>query len=67
MRERGWTTRSEAIKRSHIYVSRRLHVLEEPPLAPLVLEHKLTVSASEELLRVPEIQPRGDLATGWRA
>jgi ParB family chromosome partitioning protein len=64
VRERGWTTRQvgEAIKRSHIYVSRRLRVFEDPVLAPLVLERKLTVSAAEELLRAPDGQTRKDLA-----
>jgi len=65
VRERGWTTRQvgEAIKRSHIYVSRRLRVFDDPTLAPLVLECKMTVSAAEELLRVPDLQARNDLAT----
>jgi ParB family transcriptional regulator, chromosome partitioning protein len=38
VRERGWTTRQvgEAIKRSHIYVSRRLRVFEDDIFAPLV-------------------------------
>jgi ParB family chromosome partitioning protein len=64
VRERGWTTRQvgEAIKRSHIYVSRRLRVFDDPTLAPLVLEGKLTVSAAEELLRVPDVQTRNGLA-----
>jgi ParB family chromosome partitioning protein len=64
VRERGWTTRQvgEAIKRSHIYVSRRLRVFDDPTLAPLVLERKLAVSAAEELLRVPDTQARNDLA-----
>jgi ParB/RepB/Spo0J family partition protein len=37
VRERGWSTRQvgEAIKRSHIYVSRRLRVFDDPMLAPL--------------------------------
>jgi ParB family chromosome partitioning protein len=64
VRERGWTTRQvgEAIMRSHIYVSRRLRVFNDPTLAPLVLDNKLTVSAAEELLRVPDIEARNDLA-----
>ena len=64
VRERGWTTRQvgEAIKRSHIYVSRRLRVFDDPTLAPLVLDNKLTVSAAEELLRVPDIDARNELA-----
>jgi len=64
VRERGWTTRQvgEAIKRSHIYVSRRLRVFDDPVLAPLVLERKLAVSTAEELLRAPDPQSREDLA-----
>jgi len=64
VRERGWTTRQvgEAIKRSHIYVSRRLRVFEDDVLAPLVLDRKLTVSAAEELLHVPDADARRDLA-----
>jgi len=72
VRERGWTTRQigQAIKRSHIYVSRRLRVFEDPALAPLVLENKLAVSTAEELLRVPDIHERKVLARraareGW--
>jgi len=65
VRERGWTTRQvgEAIKRSHIYVSRRLRVFEDPALAPLVLERKLAVSTAEELLRAPDAETRRHLAT----
>jgi ParB family chromosome partitioning protein len=39
VRERGWTTRQvgEAIKRSHMYVSSRLRVFDDPVLAPQVL------------------------------
>jgi ParB family chromosome partitioning protein len=64
VRERGWTTRQvgEAIKRSHIYVSRRLRVFDDPVLAPLVLDRKLTVSAAEELLRAPDAEARRNLA-----
>jgi ParB family chromosome partitioning protein len=72
VRERGWTTRQigQAIKRSHMYVSRRLRVFEDPALAPLVLEHKLAVSTAEELLRVPDVGERKALARravkeGW--
>jgi ParB family transcriptional regulator, chromosome partitioning protein len=72
VRERGWTTRQIglAIKRSHIYVSRRLRVFEDPALAPLVLGHKLAVSTAEELLRVPDVSERKVLARravreGW--
>jgi hypothetical protein len=53
VRERGWTTRQvgEAIKRSHIYVSRRLRVFEDEILAGPVLANELPVSTAEELLR----------------
>jgi ParB family chromosome partitioning protein len=53
VRERGWTTRQvgEAIKRSPMYVSRRLRVFDDPVLAPLVLSDQLQVSTAEELLR----------------
>lgn len=64
MRERGWTTRQvgEAIKRSHMYVSRRLRVFEDAVLAPLVLQNKLAVSTAEELLRAPDPRVRQELA-----
>jgi ParB family chromosome partitioning protein len=64
VRERGWTTRQvgEAIKRSHIYVSRRLRVFDDPILAPLVLERQLPVSTAEELLRVGDTDERKVLA-----
>lgn len=64
MRERRWTTRQvgEAIKRSHMYVSRRLRVFEDDVLAPLVLENRLAVSTAEELLRAPDPAARRDLA-----
>jgi ParB-like chromosome segregation protein Spo0J len=62
VRERGWSTRQvgEAIKRSHIYVSRRLRVFEDTVLAPLVLRTGLAVSTAEELLRAsdPEVRQR---------
>jgi len=53
VRERGWSTRQvgEAVKRSAMYVSRRLRVFEDPVLAPLVLRDELAVSTAEELLR----------------
>jgi hypothetical protein len=56
VRERGWSTRQvgEAIKRSPMYVSKRLRVFEDPVLAQPVLEDELTVSTAEELLRVPD-------------
>lgn len=55
VRERGWSTRqvAEAVKRSASYVSRRLRVFEDPILAPLVLQGKLSVSAAEQLLPLP--------------
>jgi len=64
MRERGWTTRQvgEAIKRSHMYVSRRLRVFEDVVLAPLVLKNRLAVSTAEELLRAPDPAIRKELA-----
>lgn len=64
VRERGWSTRQvgEAIKRSHIYVSRRLRVFDEPVLAPLVLQSRLAVSTAEELLRAPNTEIRERLA-----
>jgi ParB family chromosome partitioning protein len=64
VRERGWTTRQvgEAIKRSHVYVSRRLRVFEDDVLAPMVLARGLTVSTAEELLRAPDPETRKELA-----
>jgi len=64
VRERGWSTRQvgEAIKRSHIYVSRRLRVFDDPVLAPLVLQTGLAVSTAEELLRAPDTKTRKRLA-----
>ena len=64
VRERGWSTRQvgEAIKRSHIYVSRRLRVFDDPALAPLVLRNGLAVSTAEELLRAPDAEARKQLA-----
>jgi hypothetical protein len=52
----------EAIKRSHVYVSRRLRVFEDDVLAPMVLARGLTVSAAEELLRAPDPETRKELA-----
>jgi ParB family chromosome partitioning protein len=54
VRERGWSTRQvgEAIKRSHMYVSRRLRVFDDPVLAPLVLRKEMPVSTAEELLKL---------------
>jgi ParB family chromosome partitioning protein len=64
VRERSWTTRQvgEAIKRSHMYVSRRLRVFEDDVLAPLVLKNSLAVSTAEELLRAPDPKARKELA-----
>lgn len=64
VRERGWSTRqvSEAVKRSAMYVSRRLRVFDDPVLAPLVLAEQLPVSTAEELLREPDADARRDLA-----
>jgi ParB family chromosome partitioning protein len=61
VRERGWTTRQigQAIKRSHIYVSRRLRVFEDDVLVGPVLAGQLAVSTAEELLRAePEARPK---------
>lgn len=65
VRERGWSTRQvgEAIKRSHIYVSRRLRVFDDPVLAPLVIQRGLAVSTAEELLREPDADVRQRLAS----
>jgi ParB family chromosome partitioning protein len=72
VRERGWSTRQvgEAIKRSPIYVSRRLRVFEDDVLAPLVLKKGLPVSTAEELLRAADPEMRRELAeeavrSGW--
>jgi ParB-like chromosome segregation protein Spo0J len=64
VRERRWLTRQvgEAIKRSNIYVSRRLRVFDDPVLAPLVLSNQLPVSTAEELLREPDPVVRRELA-----
>ena len=63
MREHHWTTRQvgEAIKRSAMYVSRRLRVFDDPVLAPLVLDNQLSVSTAEELLRA-DPEEREELA-----
>ena len=55
VRERGWSTRqvAEAVKRSAMHVSKRLRVFEDQVLAQPVLANQLTVSAAEELLRIP--------------
>jgi ParB family chromosome partitioning protein len=64
VRERGWSTRQvgEAIKRSPMYVSRRLRVFDDPVLAPLVLREGLAVSTAEELLRASDREVRQQLA-----
>jgi hypothetical protein len=58
------TTRQvgEAIKRSAMYVSRRLRVFDDPVLTPLVLANDLAVSTAEELLREPDVAARRELA-----
>jgi hypothetical protein len=63
VREPGWSTRQvgEAIKRSHIYVSRRLRVFDDPVRAPLVLNNELPVSTADELLREPDPGTRREL------
>jgi ParB family chromosome partitioning protein len=52
----GWSTRrvAGAINRSQAYVSKRMRIFGDPILAPAVLANKLTLSAAEELLTVPE-------------
>jgi ParB family chromosome partitioning protein len=64
VRERKWSTRQvgEAIKRSAMYVSRRLRVFDDAVLAPLVLANQLPVSTAEELLREPDDNARRQLA-----
>src|SRR5262245_62052463 len=60
VRERGWSTRevAAAVKRSPAYVSKRLRVFEDPVLAELVVANRLSVSAAEELLPLPEPHKR---------
>lgn len=69
VRERGWSTRQvgEAIKRSPMYVSRRLRVFDDTVLAPLVLQAGLAVSTAEELLRAPHAEVRQQLAAAAAA
>jgi ParB family chromosome partitioning protein len=64
MRERGWSTRQvgEAVKRSHMYVSKRLRVFEDATLAAPVLSDKLAVSTAEELLRIDNPADRRQIA-----
>lgn len=71
VRERKWSVRkvAEAIKRDHLYVSRRLRVFEDPVLRAPVLEQRMPVSTAEILLRVqPEERAelvQDVLANGW--
>jgi hypothetical protein len=60
VRERGWSTRevAAAVKRSPAYVSKRLRVFEDPVLSELVVANRLSVSAAEELLPLPEPHKR---------
>lgn len=55
VRRRGWSLRQvgEAIHKSHAYVSQRLRVFESEDLREPVIEEQLSISAAEELLRVP--------------
>jgi ParB family chromosome partitioning protein len=64
VRERGWSTRQvgEAVKRSHMYVSKRLRVFEDATLAARVLSDKLAVSTAEELLRIDDTAARRQIA-----
>jgi ParB/RepB/Spo0J family partition protein len=66
VRERKWSVRkvAEAVKRSPMYVSRRLRVFDDEVLKPLVLrdERPLPVSTAEELLREPDVDARRELA-----
>ncbi len=55
VRQHDWSLRqvAAAIHKSHAYVSQRLRVFENQDLRAPVLEQQLSVSAAEELLRVP--------------
>lgn len=55
VRQHDWSLRqvAVAIHKSHAYVSQRLRVFENQDLRAPVLEQQLSVSAAEELLRVP--------------
>ena len=60
VREHGWSVRqvAEAIHKSHAYVSLRRRVFETEDLRQPVIDEQLSVSAAEELLRVPlELRP----------
>jgi ParB family chromosome partitioning protein len=62
VRELGSTRKvAERIKKSAMYVSRRLRVFDDPVLAPFVLNNELSVSTAEELLRAIPAQ-REELA-----
>jgi ParB/RepB/Spo0J family partition protein len=56
VRQHGWSLRqvTEAIHKSHAYVSQRLRVFESRDLREPVLKQHLSVSAAEELLRVAD-------------
>jgi ParB family chromosome partitioning protein len=58
VQEHDWSLRevAEAIHKSHAYVSQRLRVFESQDLRKPVLKQRLSVSAAEELLRVPPEQ-----------
>ncbi len=62
VREHDWSLRqvAAAIHKSHAYVSQRLRVFESEDLREPVLEQQLSISAAEELLRVPT-ELRADL------
>jgi ParB family chromosome partitioning protein len=64
VRDRGWTTHQvgAAIRRSHIFVSRRLRVFEDPVLASLVTQIGLPLTTVEELLRATDPDTRRRLA-----
>jgi ParB family chromosome partitioning protein len=63
VREVGSTHKvAERIKKSAMYVSRRLRVFDDPVLAPLVLRNELPVSTAEELLRESDSDSRRELA-----
>jgi ParB family chromosome partitioning protein len=60
VREHGWSLRevAQAVHKSPAYVSMRLRVFEAEELRAPVLDERLSVSAAEELLRVPpDVRP----------
>jgi ParB family chromosome partitioning protein len=61
VREHNWSVRkvAAAIHKSHAYVGLRLRVFEAEDLRAPVLRDQLSVSAAEELLRVPPEQRAG--------